>query len=68
VARKKKSPTVEAVRREAKRTGGGTATSAENQGAAQRKALLKEVPPDIRKLGRKEATQDNAAGRPHTYM
>ncbi|MFJ2912840.1 hypothetical protein ACIO8F_26185 [Streptomyces sp. NPDC087228] len=64
---KKSSPTVAAVKKEAKRmTGGEPTTPADNQAAAQRKALLHEVPVDIRQQGRKEATQDDAADRDHS--
>ncbi|MFI5767478.1 hypothetical protein ACIA74_02820 [Streptomyces sp. NPDC051658] len=64
---KKSSPTVAAVRKEAKRsTGGEPTTPDDNQAAAQRKALLHEVPVDIRQQGRREATQDSAADRPRS--
>ncbi|MGW6605317.1 hypothetical protein [Streptomyces sp. NPDC055036] len=53
----KAKPTVNAVKSEAKRMG------ASNQEAASRKAMLKEVPGDIRQQGRRESTQDKAEGR-----
>jgi hypothetical protein len=64
---KKSSPTVAAVKKEAKRmTDGAPTTPADNQAAAQRKALLHEVPSDIRRQGRQEETQDHAAERDHS--
>ncbi|MGW6456405.1 hypothetical protein ACWF94_10830 [Streptomyces sp. NPDC055078] len=63
MARRKTSPTVDAVKKEAKRQGGGTATPADNQEAAKRKALLHEVPGDIRRQGRTESNQSAARDR-----
>lgn len=57
MARKKSSPTVAAVKSEATRMG------VTNQSAAQRKALLHEVPGDIRQQGRRDSTQANAHER-----
>ncbi|MFF4934983.1 hypothetical protein ACFY2H_39940 [Streptomyces griseofuscus] len=54
---KRSSPTVAAVKSEAKRMG------TDNQDAAARKALLHEVPGDIRKQGRQESTQAHAHDR-----
>lgn len=68
MARKKNSSsTVNAVRSEAKRMNGGAPTvPSDNTTAAQRKALLHEVPSDIRQQGRREETLNNAAGRDHS--
>ncbi|MFJ4799917.1 hypothetical protein [Streptomyces murinus] len=59
MTRKKSSPTVVAIKNEANRLG----TS--NQDAAARKALLHEVPGDIRAQGRRESTQAHAYDREH---
>ncbi|MFD4796145.1 hypothetical protein ACFWEH_30000 [Streptomyces anulatus] len=66
MARKKNSsPTVNAVKADAKRMNDGAPTvPSDNTVAAQRKALLRDVPSDLRKQGRREETQNNAAGRP----
>ncbi|MFB6423075.1 hypothetical protein ACFCXC_00375 [Streptomyces microflavus] len=55
------------MRSEAKRQNNGAPTvPGDNTAAAQRKALLKEVPGDIRQQGRREETQNNAADRDHS--
>ncbi|MEU5796881.1 hypothetical protein ABZ800_25640 [Streptomyces sp. NPDC047813] len=59
MTRKKSSPTVAAVKSEASRL------RTSNQDAAARKALLNEVPSDIRAQGRQESTQARAHEREH---
>ncbi|MYT96839.1 MULTISPECIES: hypothetical protein [unclassified Streptomyces] len=68
MARKKNSsPTVSAVRSEAKRMNDGAPTTpSDNTAAAQRKAMLRDVPSDLRKQGRREETQSAAADRDHS--
>ncbi|SCE19865.1 hypothetical protein [Streptomyces sp. OspMP-M43] len=68
MARKKNSsPTVNAVKADAKRMNDGSPTGpSDNTAAAQRKALLSGVPSDLRKQGRREETQNNAAARDHS--
>ncbi|MFE7313840.1 hypothetical protein ACFU7T_12135 [Streptomyces sp. NPDC057555] len=62
--KKKNSDTVNAVKSEAKRLANGEdVTSGHKTQAAQRKALLHDVPGDIRKQGRREYTQEEAARR-----